>query len=120
MSETILANSRLTSYLVDASIDVSYLKAPLNTVNDVAAQTKIELGASALASIWASTLIYCCVESCDTFASALGNAWAYADKAEAVFALLAIAVRSIVSSLSTRSIFSPINLLPFAGLSPLL
>ena len=57
MSDNIVANSILTSYLVDASIDVSYLKAHLNTVNDVAAQTKIELGASALASLWASTLI---------------------------------------------------------------
>lgn len=43
MSDNILANSRLASYLVDASINVSYLKAPLNTVNDVAAQTKITL-----------------------------------------------------------------------------
>lgn len=85
MSDNILANSRLTSYLVDASIDVSYLKAPLNTVNDVAAQTKITLGTSALASLWASTLIYCCIESCDTFASALGNALAYADKVSPCF-----------------------------------
>ena len=52
MSSNILGNAKLTSYLVDAMIDVSYLQFPINTLNDVAAQTKVGIGSSILASFW--------------------------------------------------------------------
>ena len=49
-------------------------------------------------------MVYCCTESCLTIASALGNALAYADKAEAVFALLAIAAYLLFFRTESRSL----------------
>ena len=57
----------------------------------MAAQTKVGIGSSILASFWATNLIYSCTENCLTIALDLGNDLAYAEKAEAVFAMLAIA-----------------------------
>ena len=52
MGTNILSHAKLTSYLADALIEVSYLQVPINTVNDVAAQTKVGIGSSILASFW--------------------------------------------------------------------
>ena len=87
MNSNIVNGQKLISYISEASINISYLVKDISAVNDVASLTKIDIGTSALAGLWATTLIYCCVESCDTYITALGNALSYADKAEAVFAM---------------------------------
>ena len=104
-----LANS-LKTYFNESTIGVDYRDLrTIQTVNDISAATHVDLGNSALATYWSTNLVYCCAAICDSWATALGNAFSYADKAEMIFCLIAISFYLLIFRAEARDLRMGLN-----------